>query len=79
MSAASMDLDARIDDDYDDDHGDEDYDDDDRAVRGSVSNSKENVTPTTSPSSTILRKSSLRARWIVLSLACVVMTGSYYA
>ncbi|KAL7467323.1 hypothetical protein ACHAXS_007571 [Conticribra weissflogii] len=27
----------------------------------------------------MMRKSSLRARWLVLSLACVVMTGSYYA
>ena len=26
-----------------------------------------------------LKKSSLRSRWLVLSLTCMVMTGSYYA
>ena len=26
-----------------------------------------------------LKKSSLRSRWLVLGMACVVMTGSYYA
>lgn len=76
MSATSMDLDARIEDDYDDDHDDED---DGRAVRDQATVSKENSTSIKSPSSDMLKKSSLRARWLVLSLACVVMTGSYYA
>jgi len=76
MSAASMDLDALIEDDYENDHDDED---DGMAVRDQATISKENATSITSPSSDMLKKSSLRARWLVLSLACVVMTGSYYA
>jgi len=75
MSAASMDLDALIE-DYENDHDDED---DGMAVRDQATISKENATSITSPSSDMLKKSSLRARWLVLSLACVVMTGSYYA
>lgn len=34
---------------------------------------------TTAIPSKQFRKSSLRSRWIILALACVVMTGSYYA
>ena len=42
---------------------------------------EQNSTNTQSNTSTRheFKKSSLRSRWLILALTCVVMTGSYYA
>ena len=45
----------------------------------SVDDEQNSTTQDASTTRHEFKKSSLRSRWLILALTCVVMTGSYYA